>query len=45
MGGINESNIDEVVSAGAQKVAVVTAITRADNMEEAVRNLRKRITG
>jgi thiamine-phosphate pyrophosphorylase len=45
MGGINASNIDEVVSAGARKVAVVTAITRADDMEEAVRNLRKRITG
>ena len=45
MGGINAINIDEVVSAGARKAAVVTAITQADDMEGAVRYLRKKITG
>jgi len=45
MGGIKESNIDEVISRGAQKVAVVTAVTQADDMAGAVRALRKKISG
>ncbi len=45
MGGINGSNIDQVVSRGAKKVAVVTAITQAIDMEEAVRLLRQKIAG
>jgi thiamine-phosphate pyrophosphorylase len=45
MGGINGSNIDQVVSKGAKRVAVVTAVTQADDMEKAVRLLRQKITG
>lgn len=45
MGGIKESNIGEVLAAGARKVAVVTAITQAPDIAGAVRSLRKRITG
>ncbi|MHC1728830.1 MAG: thiamine phosphate synthase [Syntrophobacteraceae bacterium] len=40
MGGIKESNINEVLSAGARKVAVVTAIAQAPDVAEAVRTLR-----
>jgi thiamine-phosphate pyrophosphorylase len=43
MGGINGANIDQVVDAGAQRVAVVTAVTCAANVAEAVRELRRRI--
>ena len=43
MGGIKESNIGPVLAAGARKVAVVTAITQARDMAEAVRSLRARI--
>ncbi len=45
MGGINESNIDQVLSAGARRIAVVTAITRAPDIAAAVRSLRAGITG
>lgn len=45
MGGIKESNIDEVLAAGARKVAVVTAITQAPDIAEAVRSLRAKIRG
>ena len=44
MGGINESNIDQVLVKGARRVAVVTAITQAPDISERVRSLRKRIT-
>jgi thiamine-phosphate pyrophosphorylase len=44
MGGINESNIDQVLVAGARRVAVVTAITLAPNISERVSALRKRFT-
>jgi len=40
MGGIKLSNIDEVLHAGARKIAVVTAVTMAEDMESAVRELR-----
>jgi thiamine-phosphate pyrophosphorylase len=43
MGGINRSNIQEVLRAGAGKIAVVTAVTKADNIEQAVRELRQTI--
>lgn len=45
MGGVKGSNIHEVVSRGARKVAVVTAVTQADDMAQEVRSLREKITG
>ena len=44
MGGINGANIDQVITAGARRVAVVTAITQAEDMAGAVAFLRERIT-
>jgi len=44
MGGINESNIDQVLVKGARRVAVVTAITQAPDINERVSSLRKHIT-
>jgi thiamine-phosphate pyrophosphorylase len=43
MGGIKDSNIDEVLAAGARRIAVVTAVTQAPDIAEAVRYLRNRI--
>lgn len=43
MGGITLDNIDQVLAAGAAKVAVVTAITGAADITAAVRTLRTRI--
>jgi len=43
MGGINSANIGKVVSQGAHRVAVVTAVTMADDMAGAVAALRERI--
>jgi thiamine-phosphate pyrophosphorylase len=43
MGGIKESNIAQVLAAGATKVAVVTAITQAPDIAEAVRSFRKKL--
>lgn len=43
MGGINDSNIDRVVAAGAKKVAVVSAITQAEDIEKQVRKFREKI--
>jgi len=43
MGGIKESNIARVLSSGARKIAVVTAITQAPDIAEAVRSFRARI--
>jgi thiamine-phosphate pyrophosphorylase len=40
MGGINRSNIARVLKAGARRVAVVTAVTLADDVSQAVRELR-----
>lgn len=45
MGGIKLTNIDDVVAAGARRIAVVTAVTQADDMATAVRALRARIPG
>jgi len=41
MGGINQSNIREVLRAGAGKIAVVTAVTKAEDIGQAVQKLRK----
>ena len=43
MGGINGSNIGLVLARGARRVAVVTAVTMAPNIAEAVRFLRSKI--
>ncbi len=43
MGGINQSNIDQVLFKGARHVAVVTAITQAPDISEAVRSLGRHI--
>lgn len=43
MGGINAANIGAVIAAGARRVAVVTAVTRAPDMAAAVAALRQRI--
>ncbi len=40
MGGIKESNIRQVLAAGAKRIAVVTAITQAPDIAEAVRSFR-----
>jgi len=45
MGGIKESNMDEVLEKGARKLAVVTAVTEAEDTAEAVREMRERILG
>jgi thiamine-phosphate pyrophosphorylase len=39
IGGINEDNIAEVVSAGADAVAVINAVLGADNVKEASQRL------
>ncbi|MCX6641744.1 MAG: thiamine phosphate synthase [bacterium] len=44
MGGINLSNIDEVLRAGARRIAVVSAVVGSEDVGEAVVLLRKRIT-
>lgn len=41
MGGIKAHNLPEVLAAGAQIAAVVTAVTKADDMAAAVRELRQ----
>ena len=43
MGGINGANIDQVITQGARRIAVVTAITRAPDIAGSVRELRARI--
>ena len=40
MGGIKEHHLPELVRAGAQKIALVTAVSQADDMAEAVKRLR-----
>ena len=45
MGGIKEANIKQVLEMGAGKVAVVTAITQAPDIAEAVRSFRRIIKG
>jgi thiamine-phosphate pyrophosphorylase len=43
LGGINEENIDQVLEAGARRVAVSGAITRADRPRQAAAALRIRL--
>lgn len=43
MGGIKESNVDRVLERGAERVAVVTAVTAADDVSAACVALRRRI--
>jgi thiamine-phosphate pyrophosphorylase len=43
MGGIKAHNIGEVLRQGARRVAVVTAVTGADDVEGAARSLRETI--
>lgn len=43
MGGIDLSNIDQVLAQGAGRVAMVTAITKAPDIPQRVRELRERI--
>jgi len=43
MGGIGRANVEEVLAQGARRVAVVTAVTMADDMAGAVSSLRERI--
>lgn len=43
MGGINGDNLNQVLEAGARKVAMVTAITQADDISGKVKELRERI--
>ena len=43
MGGIKHAHIPDIVSAGATKIAVVTAVTQAPDMAQAVRELRAAI--
>ena len=43
IGGINLSNLDEVVAAGAKGICVVSAILNADDMAAACREFRKRL--
>jgi thiamine-phosphate pyrophosphorylase len=43
MGGIKPSNIDQVLERGARRVAVVTAVTAADDVRAACAGLRERI--
>jgi thiamine-phosphate pyrophosphorylase len=43
MGGIHSRNLDQVLEQGARRVAMVTEITRAPDIAESVRELRRRI--
>jgi thiamine-phosphate pyrophosphorylase len=43
MGGISESNIDQVLTYGARRVAMVTAITQAPDITAKVRALKEKI--
>jgi len=43
IGGINAANVAEVIEAGADGIAVVSAILGADDPEAAARDLRRRI--
>jgi thiamine-phosphate pyrophosphorylase len=42
IGGINESNIDEVIAAGADMAAVIAAVIAAPDVEAAARRLAER---
>ena len=43
MGGIKLTNVEELLEAGARRIAVVTAVTRADDITAAVKTWRRKI--
>ncbi len=43
IGGIDENNLDQVLSTGAKRIVVVRAITEADDPERAAATLRARL--
>jgi thiamine-phosphate pyrophosphorylase len=43
IGGINLNNLDEVISAGAERICAVSAILNAPDIAEACRQFRKRL--
>jgi len=43
MGGINGTNMDQVLARGASRIAMVTAITQAPDIAETVRQFRDKI--
>jgi thiamine-phosphate pyrophosphorylase len=43
IGGIKENNITEVLRAGADIVAVISAVVSADDVEESARNLKRKL--
>jgi thiamine-phosphate pyrophosphorylase len=45
MGGIKLENLDPVLAAGARRIAVVTAVTAAEDPEAAARQFRQQILG
>jgi thiamine-phosphate pyrophosphorylase len=45
IGGINLSNIDDILSRGGQNIAVIRAITEADDIRSGARQLKDRISG
>ena len=45
IGGINLSNVDEVLAAGAQRICVVSAILNAQNVSAACAQFRRRVDG
>ena len=42
IGGINETNIDDVLKAGAKNIAIISGIITKENVEESVRNFIKK---
>lgn len=45
IGGVNESNIKEVIDAGATRIAMISALAKAENVADEVRKFRKIIRG
>ena len=45
IGGINESNLDRVLEAGATRIAVAAAVVRADSPRRATQRLKARLDG
>jgi thiamine-phosphate pyrophosphorylase len=45
IGGVDAARLDQVLDAGARRVVVVRAITRADAPRAAAAELRRRVTG
>jgi thiamine-phosphate pyrophosphorylase len=45
IGGVNAGRLEEIVSAGAQRVVVVSAFLQAADVSDAVRRLKERLTG